>query len=117
MNQINVAIAIVSYRSAELTISCLRSIEAERSTHGLRIRVVVVDNASGDAPAIAEAIEANAWSSWVTLFLAPRNGGFAYGNNLAFRMARDAGPLDYFHMLNPDTLVRKGAILGAGALP
>jgi N-acetylglucosaminyl-diphospho-decaprenol L-rhamnosyltransferase len=110
MKQINVAIAIVSYRSAELTISCLHSIEAERSTHGLSIRVVVVDNASGDAPAIAEAIEANAWSSWVTLFLAPRNGGFAYGNNLAFRMARDDGPLDYFHLLNPDTLVRKGAI-------
>jgi hypothetical protein len=110
MNEIDVAIAIVSYRSAELTIGCLRSIDAERSTPGVRVRVIVVDNASGDAPAIAEAIEANTWSSWVTLVRAPRNGGFAYGNNLAFRIAREEGPPNYFHLLNPDTLVRKGAI-------
>ena len=67
MNEIDVAIAIVSYRSAALTIDCLRSIEVERSTPGISIRVIVVDNASGDAPAIAEAIEKNSWSSWVTL--------------------------------------------------
>ena len=110
MSEIDVAIAIVSYRSADLTIGCLRSIEAERGTEGVRIRVVVVDNASGDAPAIADAIEANSWSSWVTLVRAPRNGGFAYGNNLAFRIAHGDGPPDYFHLLNPDTLVRNGAI-------
>jgi N-acetylglucosaminyl-diphospho-decaprenol L-rhamnosyltransferase len=110
MNEIDVAIAIVSYRSAALTIDCLRSIDVERSTPGVSIRVIVVDNASGDAPAIAEAIEKNSWSSWVTLVQAPRNGGFAYGNNLAFRIAQDDGPPGYFHLLNPDTLVRKGAI-------
>lgn len=110
MNEIDVAIAIVSYKSADLTIDCLRSIEAERRAGCVRIRVIVVDNASGDAPAIADAIEANLWSSWVTLVRAPRNGGFAYGNNLAFRIARDQSPPDYFHLLNPDTLVRSGAI-------
>jgi hypothetical protein len=46
----------------------------------------------------------------VTLVRAPRNGGFAYGNNLAFRVAQENGTPDYFHLLNPDTLVRKGAI-------
>jgi N-acetylglucosaminyl-diphospho-decaprenol L-rhamnosyltransferase len=110
MKEVDVAIAIVSFRSAELTIGCLHSIEAERSTPGLRIRVVVVDNASGDSPAIAEAIETNSWSSWVRLVQAPRNGGFAYGNNLAFRVANDDRPPDYFYLLNPDTLVREGAI-------
>lgn len=110
MKEIDVAIAIVTYKSAQLTIDCLSSIEAERSGEGISIRVVVVDNASGDAPAIAEAIEKNSWSSWVTLVRAPRNGGFAYGNNLAFRVAHDDRPPDYFHLLNPDTLVRKGAI-------
>ena len=110
MTEIDVAIAIVTYRSADLTIDCLRSIEAERSMPGVRIRAVVVDNASGDAPAIARAIETNSWSSWVTLVRAPRNGGFAYGNNLAFRIARTYRPPDYFHLLNPDTLVRNGAI-------
>ena len=110
MGGIDVVIAIVSYRSAGLTINCLRSIEAERSTPGVSIRTIVVDNASGDASAIVEAIEENSWSSWVTVVRAPRNGGFSYGNNLAFRHAHEARRPDYFHLLNPDTLVRKGAI-------
>ena len=110
MNGVDVTIAIVSYRSAALTIDCLRSICAERSTPGVRIRAVVVDNASGDAPAIRKAVEANSWGSWVSVVDAPRNGGFAYGNNLAFQHACNDGPMDYFHMLNPDTVVRKGAI-------
>jgi N-acetylglucosaminyl-diphospho-decaprenol L-rhamnosyltransferase len=110
MSRIDVAIAIVTYRSAELAIGCLRSIEAERSSSSLLIRVIVVDNASKDAPLIAEAIESNGWSSWVTLVEAPRNGGFAYGNNVAFQRAFVRGTPDYLLMLNPDTLVRNGAI-------
>ena len=110
MSDIDVAVAIVTYRSADLTIDCLRSVAAERLTPGLRIRVIVVDNASNDAPLIAKAIESNGWSSWVMLVEAPTNGGFAYGNNVAFRRAYDDGAPAYLHMLNPDTLVRKGAI-------
>jgi N-acetylglucosaminyl-diphospho-decaprenol L-rhamnosyltransferase len=110
MRAIEVVIAIVSYRSAALTIECLRSIDAERSTSGLIIKTIVVDNASGDTQEIARTIEKNAWSSWVTLLTAPRNGGFGYGNNLAFRHAHDQERPDYFHLLNPDTLVRKGAV-------
>ena len=110
MSEIGVAVAIVSYKSAALTIDCLRSIQDERSTPGLHIRVIVVDNASNDAPLIAEAIAANGWSSWVTLVEAPRNGGFAYGNNVAFQTAYDDEPPAYLHMLNPDTIVRKGAV-------
>jgi GT2 family glycosyltransferase len=110
MREVDVAIAIVSYQSAALTIDCLRSIASERSTPDINIRVIIVDNASGDAPAIAEAIEANAWSSWVTLVQSPRNGGFGYGNNLAFARACDDRRPEYFHLLNPDTVVRPGAI-------
>jgi N-acetylglucosaminyl-diphospho-decaprenol L-rhamnosyltransferase len=110
MTTIDVAICIVTYKSADLTIDCLRSIELERSTPSLSIRAIVVDNASGDAQSIQEAIERNVWSSWVTLIEAPRNGGFAYGNNLAFQRAYDQGPPSYFHVLNPDTRVFKGAV-------
>ncbi len=110
MSDLDVAVAIVTYRTAALTIDCLRSIEPERSTPFMRIRVIVVDNASEDAPTIAQAIEANSWSSWVTLVTAPRNGGFAYGTNLAIRRAYQDGPPDYIHLLNPDTVVRKGAV-------
>lgn len=107
---IDVAIAIVTYRCADLTIACLRSIDMERSTSAIRLRVIVVDNASGDAPSILSAIEAHGWASWVTLIEAPRNGGFAYGNNLAFHHANGHHPPRYFYMLNPDTELRPGAV-------
>ncbi|MDR2013516.1 MAG: glycosyltransferase family 2 protein [Rhodanobacter sp.] len=106
----DVAVAIVTYKSAELTIDCLHSIEVERAATTLGIRVIVVDNASGDAPAVQRAIDEFGWSSWVTLLAAPRNGGFAYGNNLAIREARRSGPPRYFHLLNPDTVLRPGAV-------
>ncbi len=110
MNDIDVAIIIVTYKSASFAIDCLDSIAVERSTPGLRIRVIVVDNASGDAQPIMRAIEKNSWSSWVTLVEAPRNGGFSYGNNLGIRRAYEDGPPAYFHLLNPDTRVFKGAV-------
>ena len=110
MSAVAVVVAIVSYQCADLTIDCLRSVDAERSTVDVHIRAIVVDNASGDASLISQAIEAHGWSSWITLIIAPRNGGFAYGNNLAFQRAYEDHPPDYLLMLNPDTVVRKGAI-------
>ena len=110
MMGIDIAIAIVTYRSANLTIDCLSSIEAERSTQGVNIRAIVVDNVSGDAKLVAKTIDQHGWWSWVTLITAPKNGGFAYGNNLALQRANADGPPKYLHMLNPDTVVRKGAI-------
>ena len=110
VNNVDVAIIIVTYKSATLAIDCLGSIEVERAIPGLRIRVIVVDNASGDAQLIAQAIQKNGWSSWVTLIEAPRNGGFSYGNNLAIRRAYEDGAPRYFHLLNPDTRVFKGAV-------
>jgi N-acetylglucosaminyl-diphospho-decaprenol L-rhamnosyltransferase len=107
---LDVAVVIVTYKSAQLTIDCLRSIRADRSTANLRIRAVVVDNASGDLPAIAEAIASNRWSPWVTCVLAPTNGGFAYGNNLGIMHACSVSMPAYIYLLNPDTQVRDGAI-------
>jgi N-acetylglucosaminyl-diphospho-decaprenol L-rhamnosyltransferase len=110
MKVVDVAVAIVTYRSARLTIDSLRSIAAERSSSTLDIRAIVVDNASEDGRPIAEAIAENGWWPWVTLVTAPKNGGFAYGNNVALQHACAEGPPRYLHMLNPDTIVRKGAI-------
>jgi N-acetylglucosaminyl-diphospho-decaprenol L-rhamnosyltransferase len=107
---LDIAVVIVSYKSAQLTIDCLRSILADQSTRGLRMRAVVVDNASGDLPSIADAIARNRWSSWVTCVLAPKNGGFAYGNNLGIVHACAAKAPAYIYLLNPDTRVRDGAI-------
>jgi N-acetylglucosaminyl-diphospho-decaprenol L-rhamnosyltransferase len=110
MSDIEVVIVIVTYKSAELAIKCLASIHAERERDKVKIRVVVVDNASGDATQIGLAVERHGWSSWVALIPSPRNGGFAYGNNLGIRSAYEYGRPDYIYLLNPDTQVRRGAI-------
>jgi GT2 family glycosyltransferase len=107
---VRVATIIVTYRSAQLVIESLRSLQAERSTAGLDIRVMVVDNSSEDLAPIGRAIEANGWTSWVTLLQSPRNGGFAYGNNLGVERACADGIPNYFYLLNPDTQVRAGAV-------
>jgi N-acetylglucosaminyl-diphospho-decaprenol L-rhamnosyltransferase len=110
MQEIDVAVVIVTYKSAALTIDSLRSVASERSDPNIRIRVFVIDNASGDSPSIAQAIESNDWSSWVTLITAPINGGFAYGNNLGIEAAYAHGTPSYLYLLNPDAQVRSNAI-------
>src|SRR6202041_3091359 len=110
MTELDIAVVIVTYKCAALTIDSLRSVCAERSETGFRLRAVVVDNASGDAPSIAEAIESNGWRSWVTLVTAAKNGGFAYGNNLGIARAYEAHVPSYIYLLNPDAQVRPGAI-------
>jgi N-acetylglucosaminyl-diphospho-decaprenol L-rhamnosyltransferase len=110
MTELDIAVVIVTYKCAALTIESLRSVAAERTGPGLHIRAVVVDNASGDTPVIAEALESNGWRSWVTLVTAPKNGGFAYGNNLGIARARGDGVPSYVYLLNPDAQVRPRAI-------
>jgi GT2 family glycosyltransferase len=111
MTDLDIAVVIVTYKCAALTIESLRSLDSERSAAGFHIRAVVVDNASGDAPSIAEAIEANGWSSWITLVTAPKNGGFAYGNNLGIARAYAEHVPSYIYLLNPDAQVRPGGIV------
>jgi len=105
-------ISIVAWKGADLTIACLRSIEPElASVPGTR--VIVVDNASPDGAAdrVAQAIAENHWGAWATLIRAPGNHGFAAGNNIAIRaMLDEEHPAEFCLLLNPDTLVRPGAL-------
>ena len=105
----DVLVVIVNYRSAELTVDCLRSLTPERAAvPGLR--VVVTDNASPD-DSVAKLRAATADLEWVTVQPLERNGGFAYGNNGAIRPALAATPRpDYVLLLNPDTVVRPGGV-------
>jgi GT2 family glycosyltransferase len=103
------AIVIVNYRTAALTIDCLKSLAGQ--VRGAR--VWVVDNCSGDgsAHAIQTAIDEHGWGDSVCFIAAPRNGGFAAGNNVALRaiFAQPQHP-HFVLLLNPDTVVRPGAI-------
>lgn len=103
---------IVNYRSAPLTIACLQSLADERQ-HEPGLRVVVVDNPSGDdsVATLRTAIDSHEWADWVTVLPMPKNGGFAYGVNAGVQpaLASDAPP-DAFWLLNPDTYIRPGAL-------
>lgn len=105
-------VVILNYRSASLCVDCLRSLAPEVAAVG-DARVVVVDAPSGDdsMARIGRAIDENGWREWCELRPLARNGGFAYGNNEAIRPALAAAdPPRYVLLLNPDTVIRPGAI-------
>ncbi len=105
-------VVVLNYRTAALTIDCLQSLVNEIPTVP-NTRVVVTDNASGDGSAeqIAAAIAQHNWHPWAEIMPLERNGGFAYGNNAAIRPAlASSNPPDYVLLLNPDTVVRPGAL-------
>ncbi|WZO96404.1 glycosyltransferase family 2 protein [Isosphaeraceae bacterium EP7] len=109
----NVAIIIVNYRTAGLTIDCLASLAPERERMP-GLRVYLTDNASGDGSVdlLRKSIDENGWGDWVHLRPLPRNGGFSYGNNEGIREAIAVEPrFDSILLLNPDTYIRPGAVL------
>jgi len=108
----NTLIVIVNYRTADLTIDCLLSL-ADEIPALKDARVVVTDNQSDDGSAerIQNTLKENHWDGWATLMPLDRNGGFAFGNNQAIRPALSGdNPPDFVLLLNPDTVIRPGAI-------
>jgi N-acetylglucosaminyl-diphospho-decaprenol L-rhamnosyltransferase len=107
----SVTVCIVAWKGADLTIDCLRSLAAVMPELP-NWRVVVIDNASPDDSArrVEDTIQQQGWAEWATLIRSPRNGGFAAGNNLAIRHALSLRHSDFYLLLNPDTVVRPGAL-------
>jgi N-acetylglucosaminyl-diphospho-decaprenol L-rhamnosyltransferase len=123
----SLAIVIVSYNTRDLLRDCLRSIGPGAAACALDIWVV--DNASRDGSAAMVRAE----FPRVHVIDSPRNGGYAYANNLALReIVRTEGAglrtesmsntaktsvlspqsyvPDYVLLLNPDTIVPPGAL-------
>jgi GT2 family glycosyltransferase len=95
----DLSVIVLNYNTRVNLRACLQSLERPPSSE-----VLVVDNASSDGS--ADMVEAE--FPWVRLIRSPRNGGFAYGNNQALRVATGEAIL----LLNPDTLVPRGGIAG-----
>jgi GT2 family glycosyltransferase len=107
-----VGIIIVNYRTAELVADCLRALALEVAALP-GCRVVVVDGGSGDGSAeqLADAIRREGWGDWVELLALVENRGFGAGNNAALHaLLGAADPPEYLLLLNPDTVVRPGAV-------
>jgi GT2 family glycosyltransferase len=102
----DLAIVILNYNTREFLRGCLRSLE---NAQGVEFTTCVVDNQSRDGSAEMVRTE----FPRVNLIVSPRNGGFAYGNNLALRAIvnhRDA-PRAVL-LLNPDTVVPPDGLRG-----
>jgi N-acetylglucosaminyl-diphospho-decaprenol L-rhamnosyltransferase len=105
-------IVILNYRTAQLTIDCLQSLSAEvQARPGTHVVITDNDSKDGSVEQIGAAIVKEGWQHWASLQPLDRNGGFAFGNNAAIRVAlADAQPPDYILLLNPDTIVRPHAL-------
>lgn len=112
MTGAKLAVVIVNYRTADLTIACVAALAAERDTAG-PFDVIVVDGKSPDdsAEKLAAHFGAAPWSDWVTFIPLDFNGGFGWANNQAMlRLLQRPEPPDHILLINPDTVVEPGAV-------
>lgn len=108
-----VLVVIVNYKTAGLTIDCLRSLAPEIAALP-RAAVIVADNLSPDdsVEKLRLTVAREGWSPWASVVALERNGGFAYGNNRVIEgaLAGDQPP-ELVWLLNPDTVVRPGGLV------
>jgi len=99
-------VSVINFRTAELTLACIRSVLADIGD--LDVQVVVVDNASGDGSddAIADWIAAQPKGTPVRLVRSPTNSGFSGGHNQGI----GALAAEYYLVLNSDAVLRPGFI-------
>src|SRR5262245_33862701 len=97
---LDLSIVIVSYNTRDLTVACLRSIDAQTQNVGYEVIVVDNDSMDGSAKAIAHEFP------HFRLIPLNHNIGFAAANNLATKEARGCRIL----LLNPDTIILDHAI-------
>lgn len=109
--QARLAIVIVNFRTPGVTVDCLRTLAAEVAANQ-GVRVVVVENGSGDTSAVQlrEAIERHGWQNWCDLVVSDRNWGFSGGNNRGYERVMETGGAEYILLLNSDTLVEPGCV-------
>jgi GT2 family glycosyltransferase len=95
-----VSIAIVTFNSARYIRRCLHAVMEQ---DGVRLRIVVADNASTDETRRI----LDEFRGRIEIIPCPRNMGFAAGQNLAIRASADA---DWILTLNPDVLMEPGFV-------
>lgn len=92
---------ILHYNALSDTIECIDSI---KKCVGADCAIVVVDNKSPNGTG-AELEERYKGDAQVTVILNEKNEGFARGNNVGFRYAKENQNPDFIVMLNNDTLI------------
>lgn len=108
MTTASIAIISVNYKTSDLAIESIKSVQAQRQCVP-NLRMYVIDNASNDG-SFQKLSEFASNLNWVTVVDAGINGGYAAGNNIALRMLNESdNKPDLVWFLNPDTCLRDGA--------
>ncbi|MDO5612654.1 MAG: glycosyltransferase family 2 protein [Paracoccus sp. (in: a-proteobacteria)] len=105
-----IAIIIVNYRTPHLVCDCLDSLADPAARLDLRVFIGDAESGDGSVQAIHAHITQRGYD-WAECAPIGKNGGFAYGNNAIYQrqVAPDAS-FGYVHFLNPDTVIRPGAV-------
>ncbi len=101
MSQYDITVVIVSYNVRSFLDHCLQSVR--RASAGLKVQVIVVDNASSDESA---RMVAQRYPD-VTLIANQENVGFGRANNQAFNQAQG----EFVLVLNPDSFVQEDTLV------
>ena len=98
------AVSIINYKTADLTLTCVKSVLADIGD--VDIRIVVVDNASGDGSddAIEAWIKEQPADTPVKLVRSETNTGFSGGHNIGMKTEE----ADLYLILNSDAILRPG---------
>jgi GT2 family glycosyltransferase len=98
----DVSVVVVSWRTRDFTLACLRSVERAAEGSRLEVETILVDNASGDGTVEAVARK----YPRVSVVASERNLGFAAGCNAALPRCRGR----YVLLLNPDAEITAEAL-------
>jgi GT2 family glycosyltransferase len=89
---------VLHWRTPELTSRCVRALARQTPVDGaFRLRIVVVDNGSGDLPGLPDV------NVPVEVLRLPDNLGYAGGNNAGLRLALSRGA-DHVFLVNSDVI-------------
>ena len=100
------ATIIVYFKTPELTIDCLRSLQLAGALNFSQFSVIDNHSIDDSVTEIQTHINALRLEGSVSLRESPINGGFSAGNNIGIKTSSS----EYVLLLNSDTLVRPGAI-------
>ena len=104
---------ILNYKTPDMTLQAVQA--ALREMQGIKGRIIVVDNDSGDGSfeQMQQEVIAKGWTKEdrVKVVQSGRNGGFGAGNNFGILTGlKDNPDVDYIYILNSDAFPDKGSI-------
>lgn len=104
------AFVLLQFGKPEVTARCVDSIR-RLDASGREVHIVIVDNAS-PSEAVEETRRRFDGIPGVTLLFNAENAGFARGNNIGYRHAREVLGADFIAVVNNDTVIDDTAFIG-----